>query len=375
MRIQFVLAWCGLLAASAIAAPARQAQSDPAARLGLQREQTAQLAADWIHSGDPRLVAWGAYVVLRDDRVQFIPDLLEIMRAHEVTSGPLPDSRMDEHDEMLAVLDALIQLRAEAPEREAARLYPEFPAQSLILLTRDGKEADNSLLEIFRAEHSQRLAWLAAGNLLAQRRVPGFAAAVLGNLTVQAEIRVTDSDRPGVGKGSGGSCGSGLEGRANWPVVGTYTLAEKAPEAILLADGADPVYYFRTVIGLPEHDNKNHCGLGSSGALNLNIYREHYLATLLSVPQWTRPLKSSISQTIIWENSDAYLAFLRNLVQQEQTSFNEVTRRLKDAGLLTAEEAATVKPRFEIAIVDDRDDKKTRLPDVGKLGENVTVKM
>ena len=55
----------------------------------------------------------------------------------------------DRHDSLLAVLDALIQLRGTLPAEQACKLYPEFAAQSVILLIRSTEDARTALLSIF----------------------------------------------------------------------------------------------------------------------------------------------------------------------------------------------------------------------------------
>jgi hypothetical protein len=55
----------------------------------------------------------------------------------------------DRRDSTLQVLDALIQLVTVVPVEDAAKLYPEFTAQSLILLIPSGEDAQSELLEIF----------------------------------------------------------------------------------------------------------------------------------------------------------------------------------------------------------------------------------
>src|ERR1019366_5381970 len=139
MRIGFIfgLVMCGCF--SAVAAGAQQQRpslpTDPSAVLTMQGIQTAQLAETWLHSGDPRLQAWSAYVILRDHHGSLIPDLVKMVSEYDVAAWPIADGRRDPHDAMIAILDALIELRGPVLTADAARLYPEFPVQSLILLS------------------------------------------------------------------------------------------------------------------------------------------------------------------------------------------------------------------------------------------------
>jgi hypothetical protein len=373
---------CGCIGAVAAGTPQTQTPADPAAILKMQREQTAQLAATWLHSGDPRLQAWGAYVVLRDKHKEFIPDLLALANAYEVTGLPVLNTRREQHDAMLAILDALIQLDPAITGDESKRLYPEFPTQSLILLSRAWISAEsltssnNFLLEIFRTEHSQGY-WLAAGNILAERRAEGFAATVLGNMTVHMSLIVTSPHGSMSGFGSS-ACGDSFAGppedRSAWPEIGIYGLTESGPGATLLADGADPSYYKRKIGRLYSSVE------GSSQCIDSitnqwDRFRQRYVARMLGDPQDEPRLKVSIVHTVIWKNSKAYVTYLRGLVQQQQEAFAEVAQRLTNRHLMTAEEAAAARLHLEIAIVDDREDKTAPLPRVENLGENVTVKM
>jgi hypothetical protein len=384
MRLGFIfgLVICGCVSAAGVGAQQAQTPADPAVILKIQQEQTAQLASTWLHSGDPRMQAWGAYVVLRDKHTQLIPDLLALADAYEVTGLPVLNTRREQHDAMLAILDTLIQVDASVTGDESKRLYSEFPAQSLIMLSRawiypDSLDSSNAvLLELFRAEHSQ-LAWLAAGNILAARKAEGFAAAVLGNMTVHMNLLVTSPNQ--IVGGSGESwCGDSFPGppedRSAWPEIGTYALAESGAGATLLADGADPAYYKRKV-GRRYGSIEGGAQCGSGTTYRWDELRQHYVARMLGAPQDEPLLKASVYRTVIWENGQAYLAQLRGFVQQQQLAFAEVAGKLRDACLMTAEEVSAVKPHLEITIVDDREDKTPPLPRVENLGDNVTIKM
>jgi hypothetical protein len=377
MRVSLILRFvvCGILATNAVGARQLQAPTDPSVVLTSQRNQTAQLAATWLHSGDPRMQAWAAYVVLRDQHVDLIPEMTAMVNEYEVTPWPVAETRRDQHDAMIAMLDTLIQLHRGITASGAARLYPEFPAQSLILLSWEGEGANDSLLNIFRNEKAQRFPWLAAGNMLLERHVPGFAAAALSGLTLHADVWVVTTDVPRTGHGSGGSCLGGSEGKANWPIVGNYALVQKGNGATLLADGEDSVYYRRTVSGEYDHFRDSCCGDCGDQTLLLDLYREHYLAKLLSARLSSPPIRTSFDESIVWKNEAAYSARLREIARREQQALATVATNLRAANLLSAEEAAAVKMRLEITIVDERKDKTVPLPRVEKLGENVTLKM
>ena len=164
----------------------------------------------------------------------------------------------DRHDSLLAVLDALIQLRGTLPAEQACKLYPEFAAQSVILLIRSTEDARTALLSIF-GKAKANWTWLAVGNALSKTQTAGFAALLLSRFTQHLKVRVED---PGFvsGEGGGGSeCGFSLRApKPGWPRVGLYHLtqfAERIPwlEAHFLIGGETSVYYWRADPG--NYDN------------------------------------------------------------------------------------------------------------------------
>jgi hypothetical protein len=392
-----VLACYGFASASSVAAQQPQVPTDPSVILKSQREQTAQLAATWLHSGDARLEAWGAYVVLRDKHKQFIPDLVALVHGYEVAGWQFPPADENRHDAMLAVLDDLIQFYVVIPVPEAARLYPEFPAQSIILISRGNKDATRFFMEIFRDEKLHAMEWQAAGNFLAQIETPGFAADVLSKLTVHATVKVTSSGELRFSDGMGGGCSILIpKAKPDWPEVGNYSLATgAAPEsdwprvgaekyfeqhsaaALFLVAGPIPIYSQRSVDALYDqirHARRDGNGCGAN-YVDWDSLRERYVTRMVSAKQESPPLKSYFDETIAWKDSNSYFQYLRNMVQQQQTAFREVVAKLKSSGWMTADESGAAKLKLEITIVDDREDKTIPLPHPDNLGDDVIVKM
>ena len=278
----------------------------------------------------------------------------------------------DQHDTMLAVLDALIELGAPDTAGEAQRIYAEFPVQALILLSRAGEDATTALMDIFQADVRWPAAWLAAGNLLIERRAEGFAAAVVRGLAVHAEVTVTE---PGTGYGQGGSsgcCGIAIRSsRAGWPAVGVYGFAacgdRLQPGAVVLAAGTDAAYYNRVVDN--SYQTAHVCGCNP----DQDLVRQHYLTTLLNGAADQPPVRAHVSRGIVWQGGEAYVAEMRTFIEEQQRAFAEMARRMGAAGLLDTENAKTLRPRLEIRILDRRGSQETPLPAIVPLADNVTV--
>jgi hypothetical protein len=156
-----VLVSVGAFIATRVYLRAQGTADDPAIVVQTQKTQSASLAATWLASSDPRTRAWGAYLVLRDHHRELLPQLAALAAVHVVKPGMPTGADRDAHDAMLAVLDALIQLREIAgvngpSPATITGLFQEFPAQSVILLSRAGPsaaQADAFLFDILRHGH------------------------------------------------------------------------------------------------------------------------------------------------------------------------------------------------------------------------------
>jgi hypothetical protein len=352
-------------------ARAANAQSDPAQAVELFQHQAADMTAQWIHSPDARLRAWGAYWVLREHQTQFIPDLLSQVADYvpsENTSGEITDA----HAAMIAVLDAVIQLNVKVPVADLVKLRPEFRAQTLILLPRSGHDSVQQLLAIFQDEHSWPAEWLAAGNFLADGRAPGFASSLLRGMTVHALVKI----RPGVeqlGVGSGGSCGSSIvHRRPDWPEVGNYYLippgAGLGDGAIVLAFGRDTSYYGRAVDAYYLTHGPG-CEL-----VDFDLLREHLLGDLLDTPVEKPLVRSRFSSDITWKDSQSYIGAVRGIIDDQEALFRRVAKDLKSCDLLTLDEAAQARPTLVINLWDLRGRSAPPLPAIPDLPSNVAIR-
>lgn len=375
-----LVAWCVALAMVALSSQTvwAQKQADPAVIVQSQEKQSVGLAAEWLGSSDARVRAWGAYLALRDRQVNLVPQLIGLVKAYSVTGSPLTSSERDEHDAMLAVLDAIIQMQGGFPTDVAAKLYPEFPAQALISLSHDGPKAASSLLEIFKTENKLPGAWLAAGNLLMVWNPSGFAAAILANLTVHAHIAVvSENSGAGIGGGYGGSCVSGVPPvKIGWPAVGKYYVRNTTSGFtgdVLLQDGADPAFYFRTVDAAYVLRNDDESGCSKMFELNRDTVREHYLAKLAPEPSGEPFVRSYVEQTISWQDDTTYVISLRAFIGQQQRLFEALGKKLMDAGLISAEERESARPSLEVRISDFRRNSPPTLPLLQDAGSNVKI--
>jgi hypothetical protein len=383
--IEFAAGALGLaiVTASSLCAIA-QSPPDPAAIVQSQQNQSATLAATWLASSDARTRAWGAYLALRDRREELLPKLIGLAEGYPVKSGPLHPAQQEpllwqgamfsDHTATLGVLDAIIQMDGKVPPKEAARLYPEFPVQALILLANGGPEASSFLLDIFQenSQNSHPLVWLAAGNLLMKLKPAGFAAAVLGGLTVNASVHVIDKGGPNPAGGKLGSCSWTPPSHwpSDWPPIASYSLNSpfEARGTIMLADGITPSFYTRAVGETAPYTDVPPCE-----SHDRDVEREHFLASLVYEPPGNPTVQSLLETTITWENNEQYLLDLRAFIDREQGLFDKLSSKLVALGLLSSEESAFARPALRVLISDDRSRKAASLPVIQSIGPNVSL--
>jgi hypothetical protein len=286
----------------------------------------------------------------------------------------LPYDRREAHDAMLAMLDSVIQLGIAAPGEDATKLYLQFPAQSLILLSRTNEDVSATLMKIFQDPIVPPGAWLAAGNLMAQRGSAGFAAAVLGSMTVHVEISVVNKGASELGGGTGGSISGQIpEPKRGWPEAGEYSVfncACAAPEdASVLAAGVDPALYIRKVTPLYSAPPFT----GVMGCADFDTLREHYLNGLLAADPEEPPVKAHAHVTFVWEGPAAYLAELNALIEKQKATFAEAARTLERSGRMSWDDATKISPKLDIVIWDQRGDGSGVLPQLSAVPQNVKI--
>jgi hypothetical protein len=343
-RSRVSIAWLAVTVVSAASAQS----TDPAAAIPAQENEARVLASGWLRSSDPRLQAWGAYVASRYRDTRLAPDLIEFVRAYR----PSANARFEtgRYDAMTQVLDAIIQCELGIDVTEVARLAEVFPDQAIILLARlRGDKASPALLDIFRTRPGLDESWQAAGNLLAQRQAPGFAAEVLGSMTVHARIRLAGPQPaiPPIKIAPKRRDGAPIRVYRNWPDIFRYFLTcenRNSPTlgGIVLAPGIDPVHYFRSFNG----------ATWSGACVESDLAREHFLVTLAAARQSEPPIRSQLTHEMTWSGDRKYLREVNAFVADQQSRFAEIAMKL-DAG--------SARPKLEV-IIEDLRAKRTTLP-------------
>lgn len=308
-----------------------------------------------LRSGDTRERAWGAYLAGLHGLNDEAPRLVEMLADPALAGGGWQEARA-----LQAALDALIRLDAEVPAETLLPLRQSSPDEVFILLAREPRQNRQALLSLF-ADEAPDPRWLAAGNLLAETRAPGFAARLLAGLKIEARVYVYDSEGDH-GYNGGGGCGSGGGGRVfrspdGYPPVFYYFLTTaNARGAVVAAPGRRTVYYGRST---SPSGGEYGCGLPR------DEYRVGYVAELLGTTREFLKLEARPSREVVCRDAPQCGRALAAVRDEIVGAYAEALRQLLDAGLLDAAEAAESKPDITLRLHDSRE--RTRFPLPSKL--------
>jgi hypothetical protein len=330
--------------------------------------ETDKLIQEWLPNGSPVQQAWAAYWIGRDHRYQEIPRPLDLVSTFQARSETGSSSGTDNDLLLAAVLDALIQLHGDVPKANAEALYPKFPVQALVLLSRTSDDARDVVSKIMDSA-TQRITWLAAADLLAADPPAGFTARLLKGIAIRMTIQLLSAGQSGIGWGEGGSCGEGSNsGRGGWPPAGLYYLSlHDSPTSALLADGENPVYVRRVD---PGQDAPGSCA--EDMFLDIAGLRRDLVGQLLGLKKEQFALQLNPSLDVTWSTGQAYVDTADDSVRKPQDTLQQTVAALEAQGLLTEAEAESNRPSLEVAVLDLRRE-KTPLPSLSLTDPSITV--
>ncbi len=246
--------------------------------------------------------AWAAYLIGKYDLKEMAAQLYPLL-------NPELSGQQDEIEFVhRAALDSLIQLGVTPPGDKLMPLYNKLPDEVLILFARAPYENQQALLPI--AQQSKRtIYWLAACNLLAGTKAPGFAAGLIKEMKIEVRITVSDPRNGGIGMsiGSGGfSAGDGIFSVPDgFPPTAVYSLKKYASYGEIVATpGPHQIYYERHVA---QPGVSGQIGVGSvDDTSSRDPYRLEYLAALLKTTVEDLKVELSPFHLITWQGSDKY---------------------------------------------------------------------
>ncbi|MEN6532635.1 MAG: hypothetical protein ABFD89_03175 [Bryobacteraceae bacterium] len=276
------------------AAEALSAQSVPIQIQEIERARQLLNSTRWVDK------AWGVYSAARLHQVDLQQELIQQFQSAAV----LRDSPVytDEHAYLYALFDAAIQGDITVPTTLLEPFAEHWTVPVVILAARD-KGSEDLLLALRGKKSGDDAVWLAANNLLFERKSQRWYEAILSEITITHQFTVTDPGRgPGFGGGSMG--GMGVDGVAamprDFPPIAFYILQNSAARGrVFLAQGPENIYYERTVV-----PTNKQVGFGKSYViLDRMEIRIGYLASLGFKP---------VKDTVRLFRSESYINYTTN---------------------------------------------------------------
>ena len=263
---------------------------------------------------------------------------------------------------MGAIADALVRLEATLPAEVVMRLYPQFPAQTIILLSR---ASDNSgpLLETFRKTKPRDL-WLAAGNLLSAHPPSGFVQTLLGGAVTTFSFRVVQTN-PAQAPQTGEGCTADFvmlqdENFRGWPKARMYQLIHGNDAQNVFAPGVHAVgYFWWETTDYRGHGEDSNCSKSAS-----KYWRVGMIAQMLGEKLVDFPLQPAVSELVLFTSDAAFEERVRSVIEQRSRALAEVAGAFVQRGELTPQDAAALQLRCRIEVRDDRPLPRAPLPKV-----------
>jgi len=324
----------------------------------IHKDEVKNKVSQLIQSASTRDRAWAAYLIGEYGLKDFAPALIELLN---------PNSLDPDWETSLvhrAVLDSLIRLRINVPSDSLMPLYKIFPDETLIILARSPSEHGEALLSIAE-EPGRTVCWVAACNLLAESKAPGFAAYLLKSVKIKIEIAV--SERGSKGYGIGGSsavvgCGASSQVTNDFPPTALYQLIQEPKrDAVVVAPGAHPVFYERHALGLGASFNDQ--------SVDRDRYCLEYLAVLLGQSANELGLRETYSKSIAWSGIERYKVDVISFREQVIDNFELLKRRCIAWDLLSESEAEELKPNVNVTVNDMRENKTPALPEISGVSK------
>jgi hypothetical protein len=354
------MTFLGRLACIAYAALALSLSGRAQTATGSGVSPTEKNIREWLHSGEPRLVAWGARDALISRNPYLVVDLLYVASEWEPFSsrrscdwacGEVTPEEKERRFTMTAVLDALIQMNVTVPADTLYNLAPDFENAVAILLARlpyDDSAALSMELYRFPPGRADVLRDVSAA-LLAQHATPEFAEDLLANTTIQATIVVL---LPGDGFGSS-SCGAYSPGppaevHEKWPKIGQYKLSKQNSNgASLVVGGIDPIYATR-------EESNDYLGNEARGVVLGPEQRRRLIAQILGVTPDEIPWNTFVQTTIEYQSLAQFHVALLDFVEEQEQMYQATAEALEVRDLLEHSEVLRSLPMLELTLMDMR---------------------
>ena len=314
----------------------------------------------WLHSDDPRLIAWAADFARTTNDTEIIAEMPALLE-HGIVPSRYGDKTQAERMATIAILDTLIQQNAKAPISTIKVIAESFPTQAAILISRlplsESAQTLNAwILEATGTWNGRLLARVASMRIAKDPKsvrgiwignFGGFVASVVAASEQELQI-VVSSTNVGSGYGFGPACGDfvGRPPTPGWPQIYTYDLVENESQVntpVVVELGGDRIVSRRFEL--------NHPWGSCNGVQPLNASTRHRLiAYWLETPEKQMSWHPVQTFSIVWSNKEAYQQQLGEIVESQRNKLHATVKELQARGFLTEDEASIVSPKLVVTI-------------------------
>jgi hypothetical protein len=337
-----------LVFAWTLALPAQELPITPGSPVSHDTLQT------WLHSGDPRLIAWAAdFARSRHDEkvVAEMPALLE----HWTLPPQLQKDKAQEAQDraIQAVLDTLIQENVLVSIAAINAVAPNYPAQAAVLISRLPLSESHTTLVDW--SYGTTGTWSAgtlvriASMMLAKNPAPdpSFVARVVAASEEELRIRIGTSNS-NFGVTVGGPCVDYFprELPQGWPQVYGYDLVENYERTSAL-----PVVDLNgDSISSRRFEENRHPGSCYTVRELTPSTRHKLIAHWLGIPDKEMSWQPVQVFTIVWTNKAEYQRQLGEVVDAERVKLRATVETLRERGFLGEGEAPNLPPRLLVTV-------------------------
>ncbi len=314
----------------------------------------------WLHSGDPRLVAWASVLAERTHDAVILSEIPDVLYRWVL---PLPSSPGEanaaQRRAAMAMLDTLIVEGGTLPARTLQVIAPGLPAHALMLAARMPSHDSEWILTQWTANRNggwsgETLARVAAMLLAQPLREASFNSGPSGLRIVAETVSLAEdhleihvrSASMGLGHGGSGACGDSVARPVNegWPEVYTYSLDESlspSQDTTLVALDKDRITWRR--------QKENGGGGSCNGVDPLNpVTRHRILAYWLGLDTAAMPWFPFQQREILWHSQADYDMQLGRMVDDETRTLRGTVNALYAKGLLSSADAAMPLLRIDV---------------------------
>jgi len=320
----------------------------------------------WLHSGQPRLVAWAATLAREHQDKTALVDAPEILRdwPRDPLTGEISKTR-EQRDAVSALLDAMIQLKmpvTSIPAFEA--IERTFTAQTAILAAYAPEETRKELFARWLSFDSLRVNVVDPSGVLgrvaamfsALHPPPGFALSILKNAEEQVYILIVreGSKFERKGYGIGGPCADtlGKSVAPGWPVVFRYALDERSVNGPGVVPSKDQVLIQaggRQIAWQRSPSNQGYGSCTGVAALTAEV-RHELLAEMLDEPESALPWPVRATRTIVWQDEQQVQLAIGKIVEKESSKQRQTLLALMEKGLIMPDEVEASMPKIVVHI-------------------------